>query len=375
MRSPYRFIASNLHVGGGVQVAASLIDEAAALSEESEWRDYIAATSFEISSAVARNAMPSSVTKLGCAVTDRRPGKLGPLLRDWRWPCLSSLVVFGPIYSMPRSSRRVMGYADVTSVYPPVNGRPTWRSTIRGWLSRVEASRQHVLVAETAAMAAQTERALSRVPAIEVISNAVNMRALGSIDDARLRRQIEGVKRQAELVLAYPTRPYPHKNLDFLPRLAEALAPLGYRSQFLLTLTETEWEALTPGVRAVSVNLGELGVDQVSTLLRGADGVLFPSLLEAFSATPIEALAMESNLYASDRDFVRSVCGDAAVYFDPLDPFSAARVIACALEDPIEASRRKRLGLRIAGELPRAADRARDIFTILYGITLPDSDE
>ncbi|MOA18610.1 Glycosyl transferases group 1 [compost metagenome] len=58
------------------------------------------------------------------------------------------------------------------------------------------------------------------------------------------------------------------------------------------------------------------------------DAVIFPSLLECFSATPLEAMAMQKPLFASDRGFVRDVCGDFAWYFNPLSADSAADVIA-----------------------------------------------
>jgi len=58
------------------------------------------------------------------------------------------------------------------------------------------------------------------------------------------------------------------------------------------------------------------------------DAIIFPSLLECFSATPLEAMAMKKPLFASDRKFVRDVCGDFAWYFDPEDPSDAANLIS-----------------------------------------------
>ena len=63
------------------------------------------------------------------------------------------------------------------------------------------------------------------------------------------------------------------------------------------------------------------------------DAIIFPSLLECFSATPLEAMAMEKPFFASDREFIRDVCSDYALYFDPEDPISAANVINDYLEN------------------------------------------
>src|SRR5690606_15046068 len=61
---------------------------------------------------------------------------------------------------------------------------------------------------------------------------------------------------------------------------------------------------------------------------RAMDAVIFPSLLECFSATPLEAMAMEKPLIASDRPFNRDVCSDHAHYFDPMAPDTAADQVA-----------------------------------------------
>ena len=62
------------------------------------------------------------------------------------------------------------------------------------------------------------------------------------------------------------------------------------------------------------------------------DAIIFPSLLECFSATPLEAMIMKKPLFASDRGFIKDVCFDFAYYFEPTDPESAAAVIHNFLE-------------------------------------------
>ena len=47
--------------------------------------------------------------------------------------------------------------------------------------------------------------------------------------------------------------------------------------------------------------------------------LVFPSLYEGFGLPPLEAMAYGCPVAASDRGSLREVCGDAAVYFDPLD--------------------------------------------------------
>ena len=50
--------------------------------------------------------------------------------------------------------------------------------------------------------------------------------------------------------------------------------------------------------------------------------MILPTLLESFSATYIEAMFHGKTILTSDLDFARDVCGEAAFYFDPLNPQS-----------------------------------------------------
>ena len=72
---------------------------------------------------------------------------------------------------------------------------------------------------------------------------------------------------------------------------------------------------------------------QCPSYYKEMDAIIFPSILECFSATPLEALAMEKPLFSSDRGFVSDVCEDYAYYFDPFDAHSAAAKIANYIEN------------------------------------------
>ncbi|MGF1670524.1 MAG: glycosyltransferase, partial [Balneolaceae bacterium] len=49
------------------------------------------------------------------------------------------------------------------------------------------------------------------------------------------------------------------------------------------------------------------------------DALFMPTLLECFSASYAEAMAMEKPILTSDLGFARTVCEDAALYFNPVD--------------------------------------------------------
>lgn len=372
--APYRVIASNLHVGGGVQVAASLLDEAAAMGDEPRWSDLLDRTVFEVSPMVARNTVHDTLGRLPHIVRHRRPGDVSSLARDTISRSRASLSLFGPVYSRPRAKRRLMGYADVTSIYPPITGHRTWKGRARARLSLLELTMQDLVIVETVAMRSRIIQELGgRAPEIRVVPNAVNGRVLSASRDDQLAGTISAANLDAGLTLAYPTRDYPHKNLEFLPRVARELARRGHAARFVVTLKSEEWHAKSADFRDACINVGEVTVDQVATLLTACDGLFFPSLLEAYSATPVEAMALATPVFASDRDFVRTVCGDAAIYFDPNDASAAAESVVAALTDGLAAQARVELGLQLVRDAPTAKDRAGAMLEALYDLPPPEA--
>jgi len=64
-----------------------------------------------------------------------------------------------------------------------------------------------------------------------------------------------------------------------------------------------------------------------------ATALVMPSLVETVGLPMLEAASVGTPVVAADRPYARDVCGDAALYFDPLDPESLARQLALILCD------------------------------------------
>lgn len=135
---------------------------------------------------------------------------------------------------------------------------------------------------------------------------------------------------------------YWHKNHILAPDFAKALAAILPGREFKVSMTLPPgaiWDhvrarAARLGVADRIANLGPLSLDGCARAIEAATAVLHPSLLETFSATYLEAMGLSRPLLASDRRFARDICGDAALYFDPLDPVSAAHQAARLLLEP-----------------------------------------
>ena len=68
-------------------------------------------------------------------------------------------------------------------------------------------------------------------------------------------------------------------------------------------------------------------VENCPKLYNQADAMFLPTLLETFSASYPEAMKMERPILTSDLDFAKDICGDAALYFNPLDSYDIANKI------------------------------------------------
>jgi glycosyltransferase involved in cell wall biosynthesis len=189
---------------------------------------------------------------------------------------------------------------------------------------------------------------------IEVVSNSCNPVFLES------GGHYAPVLNASKLELLFVARAYPHKNHEFLPKLAlEARVRHHLDLRFLVTLRSQEWGDMSDSLKSVSRNLGELQVADLPEVYRQSQAVIFPSLLECFSATPLEAMAMGKTLFASDRDFSRAICGEAATYFDPEDPELAASQISDALKDEAGIERKRIAGLKSMKSAETNEDRTR----------------
>jgi len=129
------------------------------------------------------------------------------------------------------------------------------------------------------------------------------------------------------LNLFYPTRYYPHKNIEVLVDLFRDYSEELTDVTAFLTISPdqhpnvqkllTKIDRLNLGKNLV--NLGHIPYESIGAHFRNVDGMLMPSLLESFSTTYVEAMATGLPILTSDLDFARASCGDAASYFDPFN--------------------------------------------------------
>jgi glycosyltransferase involved in cell wall biosynthesis len=198
------------------------------------------------------------------------------------------------------------------------------------------------------------DRAARAASAVVVTSEFVRDRAvhLLGLEPGRVHVVPHGIdhtvfrpaEEEREPFLLYPARPWPHKNHG---RLLAAFARLREtRPRLRLVLTGGGLERLEPLPEGVTA-LGSVSTERLVSLYRRAACLVFPSLYEGFGLPPLEAMACGCPVAATNAGAVPEVCGEAAVYFDPLDPDAIA---AAVLEADERGPELRELGLaRAAG--------------------------
>lgn len=365
--------AANLHRGGGVAVASSVIDSLSRMPDLEEEITVLASTK------VARNlaALESPVSSFTDYIVFDMVGfralwsRLPVNPRDYD----AVLNVFGPVYSLALARGSVMGFAQPWIAFPDSAahrrlGLPRRvRVAAKNAVQKVFFSLARVLVVEQEAVrAALLSRRGLRSRPIAVVPNTVDSIFLDSRRWATVRLPDHG----GDLSLGVVAANHPHKNLAVFPEVRHILRTRhGIEASFFVTLSDTEWDELASEMKSEVVNLGSLGIAESAAVTAQLDAVVLPTLLECFSATPIEAMAVGTPLFASDLATISETVGAYAVYFDPEDPADIASKIAHAF--PLLTERRaardtptQRVpGYRDVDETYTAEKRARRLLAVV----------
>lgn len=135
--------------------------------------------------------------------------------------------------------------------------------------------------------------------------------------------------------------PYDHKGLEIIPEVAFHLRnnfQINVLFQVTIPLCSSLWKRISKrakdwAVDDLVVNVGPLKVVECVDYYNRASLVFLPTLLEVFSATFLEAMAMKVPIVTTNLYFSKEVCKDAAVYFTPNDAFDAAQKVHLIVSD------------------------------------------
>jgi glycosyltransferase involved in cell wall biosynthesis len=263
----------------------------------------------------AARSMPGRMAAMSLAAA--RPGPLRRALRTDELDAIHfPLSVMLPPLDTPPAATTVLDVQH--EVFPEFFSRAelAYRRKVYGWT--VRKSRIVITISEHAREALVERLGLdpTRVRAIHL-----------GVDHERFTPD----DRPREPFLLYPANAWKHKNHA---RLFDAFTEVRReRPELRLVLTGAGHDGL-PRLPEGAESRGHVGLDTLVDLYRSAAALVYPSLYEGFGIPCVEAMACGCPVAASNVASLPEVCGDAAVYFDPLDAGSIADGIRTVLDDP-----------------------------------------
>jgi len=237
--------------------------------------------------------------------------------------------LFGPLYAFTRA-KTITGFAQPWILYPDnlVNKELGFFKKLKLRLKfKIQLSffkKDSVLVVESDVAKNILKNRLN-FKFVNVVNNSINTLFLSQ------KPRIKKV--QKDFKIGVIGRNYPHKNLKILPQILDILN-IEFESKvaFYVTLTEQEFNSMNSSFQNKIINYGSLKVSECPKFYDEMDLIFFPSLLEVFSATPLESLFMKKPFVCSDLSFNKGFLEDFAFYAKPNDIKDSAKVLIEVLE-------------------------------------------
>lgn len=322
--------ASNLHVGGGIQVAVSFIDSLSRMGNiEKEIHVVVSSeVDFNLQQLQLNPNVFLSYRVIDVYGVSTLWSDFGKSLKAYDL----IFTVFGPLYLLGYKGIQITGFAQAWIIYPENEAALTLsllervKTRLKFFIHSLFFSRADKLIVELEHVRKRLiSMGITTSNKVEVVHNCLSSLYL----DVNKWQPLNNNILTKSFSIGFVGRDYLHKNTMIFPQIKKNLFDkYSIDVDFYVTLSDEEWQLKSEDFRRVINNVGVLSVAQCPSFYKEMDAVIFPSLLECFSATPLEAMAMGKPLFASDRDFVRDVCGNYALYFDPMNPDSAADIIA-----------------------------------------------
>lgn len=159
---------------------------------------------------------------------------------------------------------------------------------------------------------------------------------------------------------------YPNKNLEIINDVIQFI-PEELDIKFYLTLPNDIFVKKFIKSNKI-INLGVQHIEDCPQLLYSCDVMFLPTLLETFSSSYPEAMVMNRPILTSNYSFARSVCGDAAEYFNPLCPQDIAKKIINLVGNVKRLNELADLGRKKVMDFPSSKERAIKYLNIFHQI-------
>ena len=198
---------------------------------------------------------------------------------------------------------------------------------------------------------------------IFIVKNCLSSNFISSINKFRKINKIK-----FNNLLLYVGANYSHKNISILaPAINGASLILKKKIKLLTTFSHNDYKNLPSDIKKITINLGVVSSLQLKSVYLKSKAVIFPSLLECFSITPIEALYCKKPLIASKKDFITEFCKNVPYYFDPKDHTSISKAIVNCFNEFHKNDNRLKRGKTISKKYINSLIRSKKYLKIIDG--------
>lgn len=352
---------TNLKVGGALQVAISFIYECINFDEH----EYFIFLSPSISKEIKQNLFPKNFR----FYEFKNPSRF--ILFDSTIKELDKeeekinadivFSVFGPTYWKPKA-KHIMGFANGLYLYeesPYFNSF----SIIEKLKFNLKKEYHRILLKNNANFyILQTEDMKNRFSKfIDVDEN--KMAVVSSRHDSVFENKAADLKllpkkSSDEFWFVTISAYYPHKRLDLINELVPIIKHEQLNIKFVLTVSDDIIEKKFSNSKEYIINLGAVKLEDCPYVYSKCDALFLPTLIESFTASYPEAMIMKKPILTSHYSFAKTVCKDAALYFDPYNRDDIMAQIRKIYGDKGLYNDLVEEGLKVVQELPSSKDRA-----------------
>lgn len=352
---------TNLKTGGALQVAISFIYECINFDEN----EYFVFLSPSMSKEIQQEKFPSNFkfytfnNPSRFILFDKTIKKLDKKEREIIPDVVFS--VFGPTYWKPKS-RHIMGFANGLYLYDESPYFDSFSFLDRLKFKLKKEYHRFLLRRNADFYVLQTEDMQKRFAKfigekediMQVVSGRYDSIFEQPIKDLRLLPQKESGEFWFITISAY----YPHKRLDLINDLIPLIKKEGLNIKFVLTISEDVFETKFKSVQEYIINLGSVKLEECPYLYYNSDALFLPTLIESFTASYPEAMIMKKPILTSNYSFAKTVCKNAALYFNPYNINDIMNQIKKIYSDKNLYNRLVEEGFKVVYELPSSKDRA-----------------
>jgi len=242
----------------------------------------------------------------------------------------------GPIYWRPKSTT-IIGYNLGLFLYPEtpyLNTFSTKRKikyTLKKYVQNKFFKREaDIVITQTDDVNQRVRKVLGKEKVFTITNNCSTF-----FWEFSQYRPIIGKKKDGKIRLLTITAYYSHKNLEIIPSVIEALTEKGINNvEFVLTLKDEDYQRVIPEEYHSKVcNVGFVEPKDAPSLYCECDVMFLPTLAECFSASYPEAMIMGLPIVTTDLGFARGICGNAGLFFEPMNGADAADKIKTLIDN------------------------------------------